>query len=56
MREKFDDRLKEWSPLKKGNSKVKTEKDKGVDDYNKAKWANKCHLILIVIIYHIVGG
>ena len=40
MREKFDDRAKEWFPLKNGNLIVKLENDEGVDEYNKAKSAN----------------
>ena len=37
MRENFDDRDKEWFPLKNGNLRVKLEGDKGVDDYDTAK-------------------
>ena len=37
MRENFDDRVKEWFPLKNGNLIVKLEDDEGVDDYDKAK-------------------
>ena len=37
MRESFDDRVKEWFPLKNGNLTVKLEDDEGVDDYDKAK-------------------
>ena len=37
MREKFDDRVKERFPLKKGNLIVKLEDDEGVDDCHKAK-------------------
>ena len=40
MRENFDDRVKEWFPLKNGNLIVKLEEDEGVDDYNKAKSIN----------------
>ena len=40
MRENFDDRVKEWFPLKNGNFIVKLEDDKGVDDYDKAKSIN----------------
>ena len=40
MRENFDDRVKEWFPLKNGNLIVKLEDDEGVDDYNKAKSIN----------------
>ena len=45
MRENFDDRVKEWFPLKNGNSIVKLEDDKSVDDYDKAKSINTmpCH-------------
>ena len=37
MREIFDDRAKEWFPLKNGNLIVKSEDEKSVDDYDKAK-------------------
>ena len=37
MSEKFDDKVKDWFPLKNGNLIVKKEDDKGVDDYGKAK-------------------
>ena len=40
MRENFDDRVKEWFPLKNGNLIVKLEDDGGVDDYDKAKSIN----------------
>ena len=40
MRENFDDRVKEWFPLKNGNLIVKLEDDQGVDDYDKAKSIN----------------
>ena len=40
MRENFDDRVKEWFPLKNGNFIVKLEDDDGVDDYDKAKSIN----------------
>ena len=40
MREYFDDRVKEWFPLKNGNLIVKLEDDEGVDDYDKAKSIN----------------
>ena len=40
MREKFDDRVKEWFPLKNGNLIVKLEDDEGVDDFDKAKSIN----------------
>ena len=40
MRKNFDDRAKEWFPLRNGNSIVKLEDDKGVDDYDKAKPVN----------------
>ena len=41
MRENFDDRVKEWFPLKNGNLIVKLEDDEGVDDYDKAKSINR---------------
>ena len=40
MRENFDDRVKEWFPLKNGNFIVKLEDDEGVDDFDKAKSIN----------------
>ena len=40
MRENFDDRVKEWFPLKNGNLIVKLEDDEGVDDFDKAKSIN----------------
>ena len=40
MRENFDDRVKEWFPLKNGNFIVKLEDDGGFDDYDKAKSIN----------------
>ena len=40
MGENFDDRVKEWFPLKNGNLIVKLEDDEGVDDYDKAKSVN----------------
>ena len=40
MKESFDDRVKEWFPLKNGNLIVKLEEDEGVDDYDKVKSIN----------------
>ena len=40
MRENFDDRVKEWFPLKNGNLIVKLEDDKGVDNFDKAQSVN----------------
>ena len=40
MRENFDDRVKEWFPLKNGNLIVKLEDVEGVDDFDKAKSIN----------------
>ena len=40
MRESFDDRVKDWSPLKNGNLLVKLNYDEGVDDYDKARSIN----------------
>ena len=43
MREYFDDRVKEWFPLKNGNQIVKLGKlgnDEGVDDFDKTKSVN----------------
>ena len=40
MKENFDDRVKEWFPLKNGNLIVKLEDDEGVDDFDKAKSVN----------------
>ena len=41
MRENFDDGVKEWFSLKNGNSILKLEDEKGVDDYYKTKPLNK---------------
>ena len=40
MREKFDDMVKEWFPLKNGNLIVILEVNEGFDDYDKAKMVN----------------
>ena len=40
MKENFDDRVKEWFPLKHGNFIVKLEDDEDVDDYDKTKSVN----------------
>ena len=40
MRENFDDRVKEWFPLKNGILIVNLEDDEGVDGYDKAKSVN----------------
>ena len=40
MSEIFDDRDKEWFPLKNGNLIVKLEDDEGVDDFDQAKSVN----------------
>ena len=40
MRENYDNRVKEWFPLKNGNLIVKLEDDEGVDDFDKAKSIN----------------
>ena len=40
MKENFDDRVKEWFPLKNGNSIAKIEDDLGIDDNDKAKSIN----------------
>ena len=40
MRENFDDRVKEWFPLKNGNLIVKLKDDEGVDDFDKTKSVN----------------
>ena len=37
MKENFDDRVKEWFPLKNDNLIVKKQVDEGADDYDKAK-------------------
>ena len=37
MREIFDDRVKEWFPLKNSRVIVKSEDDERVDDYDKTK-------------------
>ena len=36
IRDKFEDRVKDWFPLKNGKLVVKVEDDKGVDVYDKA--------------------
>ena len=36
----FDDRVKEWFPVKNGNLIVKFEDDEGVDDFDKSKSVN----------------
>ena len=40
MRENFDDRIKEWFPLKNGNLIVKLEDNEGVGDFDEAKSIN----------------
>ena len=40
MKENFDDRVKEWFPLKNGILIVKLQDDEGVDDFNIAKAIN----------------
>ena len=40
MREKFDDRVKEWFPLENGNFRVKLEDDDGIDVFDKGKSIN----------------
>ena len=40
MRKNFDDRVKEWFPLRNCHLIVKSESDEGVDDYDKAKSIN----------------
>ena len=40
MKENFDNRIKEWFPLKNNNFIVNLENDEGIDDYNKAKSMN----------------
>ena len=40
MRENFDDRVKEWFPLKNGNLLTKLENDESVDDYDNARSIN----------------
>ena len=40
IRENFDDRVKEWFPLKNGNLIVKLQDDENVDDYDRAKSIN----------------
>ena len=39
-RENFNDRVKEWFPLKNGSLKVKLENNECIDDYDKAKSKN----------------
>ena len=40
MRENFDDRVREWFPLKIGSLKVILENNEGVDDFDKTKSIN----------------
>ena len=40
MKENFDDRVKDWFPLKNGNLIVEIEDDEGVDGFDKAKSVN----------------
>ena len=40
MSENFDDRVKQWFPLKNGNLIIKIEDDEGVDDFDKTQSAN----------------
>ena len=40
MTENFNDRVKEWFPLKNGNLILKLEDDEGVDDYDQTKSMN----------------
>ena len=40
MKDIFDDRVKEWFPLKNGNLIVNLEDDKRVEDFDKAKSMN----------------
>ena len=51
MREIFDDRVKEWFPLKNGKSIVKLENDKRVDGYDKAKSINTMPCLLGSFIF-----
>ena len=53
MKENFDDRIKEWFPLKNGNFKVKLKDD---DDFDKVKSVNTMPSHFEVIFYHIVRG
>ena len=36
LRDNFEDRVKEWFPLKNGHLIVKLEKDRSIDNYDKA--------------------
>ena len=40
MKKFFNDRVRQWFPLKNGNLKVRLEDDEGLDDYDKAKSIN----------------
>ena len=40
MTENFDDRVKEWFPLKNGNLIVKLKDNERVDNYDKSKSVN----------------
>ena len=53
MKEVFDDRVKEWLPLRNGNLIVQTEDDEGVDDYDKAKLVNTMPSHFDSYFYHI---
>ena len=46
MKKNFDDRVKEWWPIKNGNLLVKLEDDEGVADEGPAKSIRQmhCHL------------
>ena len=54
MRENFHDWIKEWFPSKNGKLGVKSENYEGVEDYDKENRSLRCHLILVVVFYHIV--
>ena len=40
MKENFDDRVKEWFPLRNNKFIVKLEDDEGVDNFDRAKLVN----------------
>ena len=54
MKENFDDRVKEWFPLKNGKLIVKIEDEGIVDDCDKTKSINTMPSHFVATFYHIV--
>ena len=50
MRENFNDRVKEWFPLRNGNIEVKLQDDEGVDDYDEAETIRSPITLLVFFI------